>query len=175
MVTLSGVGIGMYAVVATGLTLLIGGVIDACNIVNLPPIVEAGGLTVDQCNGMFASMIKAAPRGKESAGEILVMFSHVVVRIEQNFFLCSAVASWYALLQGPASRKPIHLFLCLLAFFCVASDATFVGLPFGLGTTGLQLAESTKATVFLPFIPIWAVIGTLNGYALVTSPKEKKA
>jgi len=175
MMTLSGIAIGLYALIATVLTALIGGVIDACNLVNLPPVVDAGGLTVQQCYAMSAAFIKSAPRGKESAGEVLAMFFHVVVRIEQNFFLCSAIVTWYALTQGPTARKPIHLFLCLLAACCVGSDATFAGLPFGLGTTGLQLTEAAKATVLLPFIPIWGLICVLNGIAFFSSPKAKKA
>tara|TARA_B110001452_G_C15201727_1_gene417051 strand:+ start:687 stop:1214 length:528 start_codon:yes stop_codon:yes gene_type:complete len=175
MVTLSGVAIGLYALIATALTALIGGFFDACNLVNLPPVVDAGGLTVDQCYAMSAAFIKSAPRGKEFAGEVLAMFFHVVVRIEQNFFLCSAIATWYALTQSRAARKPVHLFLCLLAFCCAGSDATFAGLPVGLGSTGLQLTEAAKATVVLPFIPIWSLISILNGIAFFTSPKEKKA
>jgi hypothetical protein len=153
---------------------LIGGVFDACNLINLPPVVDAGGLTKEECYAMSASMIKSSPRGKEAAGEMLAMFFHVVVRIEQNFFLASAAATWYALLQGPDARKPVHFFLCLLSFLCVASDATFAGLP-GLGTTELQLSEGAQSALVLPFLPVWSFIGILNGIALVTSPKQKKA
>ena len=175
MVTLSGVAIGLYAFVATVLTLFIGAFFDSCKLVNVPPVVEAGGLTVDQCYAMTNAMIKAAPKGKESAAEVLVMFFHVVVRIEQNFFLCSAVGAWYALLKGPASRKPFHLFLFLLSFCCACSDGIFAGVPFGLGTTALALSETAKSAITLPFIPIWALIGVLNAIAFFTSSKEKTA
>ena len=175
MATVSGVAIGLYALIATALTLLIGAFLDACKLVNVPPIVDAGGLTVDQCYAMSHAMKAAAPRGKEPAAEILMMFFHVVVRIEQNFFCCSAAAAWFALTKGPASRQPFHLFLCLLAFCCAASDASFVGLPFGLGSTGLELSEAARTAVFLPFVPLWILIGTLNAIALFTAPKEKAA
>ena len=175
MVTVSSVAIGLYALVATGLTVLIGHVFDACSLVNVPPVVDAGGLTVEQCNAMSEAMMKAAPRGKESPAEILTMFFHVVVRIEANFFLASAILAWYALATGSASRKPVHLFLFVLSLCCIASDAKFAGLPFGLGSTGLQLSEAAKATVVLPFLPLWGLIGTLNGVAFFSSPKAKTA
>merc|ERR1712159_846937 len=84
----------------------------------VPPVGEHGGISKDECYAMSAAMMKAAPRGRETAGEILVMFFHVTVRIEQNFFLASAIAAWFALFS-----------VC-----CAASDATFAGLP-GLGST----------------------------------------
>ena len=94
------------------------------------------------------------------------MFFHVIVRIEQNFpglchcgmvrpFKCSASA-----------RKPFHLFLAILSVCCVSSDATFAGLP-GLGSTSLELSEAAKASVVLPFIPVWTVLGVLNALAFV--------
>ena len=118
---------------------------------------------------MTTAMMKAAPRGKETAGEILALFFHVVFRIEQNYILCSAVAAWYVLLKCPAAaaRKPWHLFLALLSVCCALSDATFAGLPIGLGSTALELSDAAKASITLPFIPVWTVLGVLNALAFV--------
>ena len=176
MVTLSvsDIAIGFYAVFATGLVVLIGGFVDACNVVNIPPIVDAGGITVDECNAMFASMIKAGPKGKDLAAEMLVMFVNIIVRIEQNFFFCSAIAAFYALYQGPGVRKVFHLFVCLQSFCCAGSDLVFAGLP-GIGSTGLVLSEEAKGVVLLPFIPVWILIGVLNGISFLKSSKEKVA
>ena len=174
MPSISNVALGGYAVVATGLTLLVMAVVDACNLVNVPPIAEAGGLSQEECYAMSSAMIKSAPRGKETAGEILVMFFHVLVRIEQNFFLASAVAAWFTLFKcSTSARKPFHLFLAILSVCCAASDATFAGLP-GLGSTGLELSDAAKASVVIPFIPLWTVLGVLNGLAFVGA-KEKSA
>ena len=146
----------------------------ACNLVNVPPIAEAGGLSQEECYAMSSAMIKSAPRGKETAGEILVMFFHVLVRIEQNFFLASAVAAWFTLFKcSTSARKPFHLFLAILSVCCAASDATFAGLP-GLGSTGLELSDAAKASVVLPFIPVWSILGVLNGLAFLGA-KEKSA
>ena len=102
------------------------------------------------------------------------MFFHVLVRIEQNFFLASAVAACFALFKCSASaRKPFHLFLAILSVCCAASDATFAGLP-GLGSTGLELSDAAKASVVIPFIPLWTVLGVLNGLAFLGA-KEKTA
>ena len=174
MPSISDIALGGYAVVATGLTALVMAVVDACNLVNVPPIAEAGGLSQEECYAMSSAMIKSAPRGKETAGEILVMFFHVLVRIEQNFFLASAVAAWFALFKCSASaRKPFHLFLAILSVFCASSDATFAGLP-GLGSTSLELSDAAKATVVIPFIPLWSILGVLNGLAFLGA-KEKSA
>ena len=174
MPSISDIALGGYAIVATGLTVLVMAVVDACNLVNVPPIAEAGGLSQEECYAMSSAMIKSAPRGKETAGEILVMFFHVLVRIEQNFFLASAIAAWFALFKCSASaRKPFHLFLAVLSVLCAASDATFAGLP-GLGSTGLELSDAAKASVVLPFIPVWTVLGVLNGLAFLGA-KEKTA
>ena len=175
MPSLSDVAIGGYAVVMTGITLLLMGVLESCNMVNLPPIAEHGGLAKEECYAMTNAMMKAAPRGKETAGEILALFFHVVFRIEQNYILCSAIAAWYVLLKCPAAaaRKPWHLFLALLSFCCAASDATFAGLP-GLGSTSLELSDAAKATVVIPFIPLWSILGVLNGLAFLGA-KEKSA
>ena len=97
MPSLSDVAIGGYAVVMTGITILLMGVLESCNMVNLPPIAEHGGLAKEECYAMTTAMMKAAPRGKETAGEILALFFHVVFRIEQNYILCSAIAAWYVL------------------------------------------------------------------------------
>ena len=169
MPSLSDVTIGGYAVVMTGITLLLMGVLESCNMVNLPPIAEHGGLAKEECYAMTTAMMKAAPRGKETAGEILALFFHVVFRIEQNYIVCSAVAAWYVLLKCPsaAARKPWHLFLALLSVFCAASDATFAGLPIGLGSTALELSDAAKASITLPFIPVWTVLGVLNALAFV--------
>ena len=173
MPSISDIALGGYAVVATGLTALVMAVVDACNLVNVPPIAEHG-LSQEECYAMSSAMIKSAPRGKETAGEILVMFFHVLVRIEQNFFLASAVAAWFALFKcSAAARKPFHLFLAILSVCCAASDATFAGLP-GLGSTGLELSDAAKASVVLPFIPVWTVLGVLNGLAFLGA-KEKTA
>ena len=123
---------------------------------------------------MSASMIKAAPRGKEAAGELLVMFFHIVVRIEQNFFACSSLAAYYALSQGPGARKVFHFFVCGLSFCCVGSDLVFAGLP-GIGSTGLNLSEASKGVIVIPFVPLWLLCGLLNGISLLKSPKEKTA
>ena len=174
MPSISDIALGGYAVVATGLTLLLLAVFDACNLVGVPPVAEHGGISKDECYAMSAAMMKASPRGRETAGEILVMFFHVLVRIEQNFFLASAVAAWFALLKCSASaRKPFHLFLAILSVCCAASDATFAGLP-GLGSTSLELSDAAKASVVLPFIPVWTVLGVLNGLAFLGA-KEKSA
>lgn len=156
-ITVSDAGLGLYAFVFTALSIVVRGVFDACNVANLPPIAEAG-LTREDCEQWSQSWIKNAPRGKESAAELLVLFFHVLVRIEQNFFLCSSIACWYALFKCTAvQRKPMHLFLALVAICCAASDATFAGLPIGLGTTSL----------------VWLLICVLNAAAWVV--KEKKA
>ena len=105
MPSISDIALGGYAVVATGLTLLLLAVFDACNLVGVPPVAEHGGISKDECYAMSAAMMKASPRGRETAGEILVMFFHVLVRIEQNFFLASAVAAWFALLKCSASAR----------------------------------------------------------------------
>ena len=174
MPSISDIALGGYAVVATGLTLLVQALVDSCNLVNVPPIAEAGGLSQEECYAMSSAMIKSAPRGKETAGEILVMFFHVLVRIEQNFFLASAVAAWFALFKcSPSARKPFHLFLAILSVCCVSSDATFAGLP-GLGSTSLELSDAAKATVVIPFIPLWSILGVLNGLAFLGA-KEKSA
>ena len=174
MPSISNVALGGYAVVATGLTLLVMAVVDACNLVNVPPIAEHGGLSQEECYAMSSAMIKSAPRGKETAGEILVMFFHVLVRIEQNFFLASAVTAWFTLFKcSPSARKPFHLFLAILSFCCAASDATFAGLP-GLGSTALELSDAAKASVVIPFIPVWSILGVLNGLAFLGA-KEKSA
>ena len=82
-------------------------------------------------------------------------------------FLASAVAAWFALLKCSASaRKPFHLFLAILSVCCAASDATFAGLP-GLGSTSLELSDAAKASITLPFIPVWTVLGVLNALAFV--------
>ena len=91
MVTISGVGIGLYAFIGTVLTLLIGALFDTCNLVNLPPVLDAGGLTVDECYAMTAAMAKGVAKDKQPAAEMLMMFFHVVVRIEQNFFFASSI------------------------------------------------------------------------------------
>ena len=168
------IAIGFYAFFATVLSVVVRGFVDACNIVNIPPIVDAGGITVDECNAMFASMIKAGPKGKDLAAEMLVMFVNIVVRIEQNFVLCSAIAAIYALYQGPGVRKVFHLFLCLLSFCCAGSDIVFAGLP-GIGSTGLDLSEEAKGVIIIPFVPVWILIGVLNGISFLKSPKEKMA
>ena len=169
MPSISDVAIGGYAVVMTGITLLLMGVLESCNMVNLPPIAEQDGLAKEECYAMTTAMMKAAPRGKETAGEILALFFHVVFRIEQNYILCSAVAAWYVLLKCPAAaaRKPWHLFLALLSVCCALSDATFAGLPVGLGSTALELSDAAKASITLPFIPVWTVLGVLNALAFV--------
>ena len=107
--------------------------------------------------------------GPEAGGELLVMFFHIIFRIEQNYILCSAVAAWYVLLKCPAAaaRKPWHLFLALLSVCCALSDATFAGLPIGLGSTALELSAAAKASITLPFIPVWTVLGVLNALAFV--------
>ena len=113
-ITVSDAGLGLYAFVFTALSIVVRGVFDACNVANLPPIAEAG-LTREDCEQWSQSWIKNAPRGKESAAELLVLFFHVLVRIEQNFFLCSSIACWYALFKCTAvQRKPMHLFLALV-------------------------------------------------------------
>ena len=159
-ITVSDAGLGLYAFVFTALSIVVRGVFDACNVANLPPIAEAG-LTREDCEQWSQSWIKNAPRGKESAAELLVLFFHVLVRIEQNFFLCSSIACWYALFKCTAvQRKPMHLFLALVAICCAASDATFAGLPIGLGTTSL----------------VWLLICVLNAAAWADAVvKEKKA
>ena len=174
MVTLSGFAVGFFAVFTTALTLVVGGFWDACNLVNIPPIADAGGLTVDECYAMSASMMKAAPKGKEAAGELLVMFFHIVVRVEQNFFACSALAAWFALYQGPAARKVFHLFACLVSLCSASSDSEFAGLP-GIGSTALKLSEASQAVIVIPFVPVWLLIGVLNGISFLKSPKEKTA
>ena len=176
MVTVSGAGLGLYAVLGTALTVVAKGLFDACNIAALPPLADAG-VTKEDCVEWSAKWIKGAPRGKESAAEMLVLFFHVIVRIEQNFFFASTVATWYALFYCTAvQRKPVHLFLALLAVCCAASDATFAGLPVGLGTTSLVLSDAAKATITVPFIPLWLVIAALNGAAYADAVvKEKKA
>ena len=174
MPSISGIALGGYAVVATGLTVLVMAFLDACNLVAVPPVGEHGGISKDECYAMSAAMMKAAPRGRETAGEILVMFFHVIVRIEQNFFLASAIAAWFALFKcSQSARKPFHLFLAILSVCCAASDATFAGLP-GLGSTGLELSDAAKASVVIPFIPLWSLLGVLNGLAFLGA-KEKTA
>ena len=174
MPSISDIALGGYAVVATGLTVLVMAFLDACNLVAVPPVGEHGGISKDECYAMSAAMIKATPRGRETAGEILVMFFHIIVRIEQNFFLASAVAAWFALFKcSPSARKPFHLFLAILSVCCVSSDATFAGLP-GLGSTSLELSDAAKASVVLPFIPVWTILGVLNGLAFLGA-KEKSA
>ena len=168
MPSISDIALGGYAVVATGLTVLVMAFLDACNLVAVPPVGEHGGITKDECYAMSAAMIKATPRGRETAGEILVMFFHVIVRIEQNFFLASAVAAWFTLFKcSTSARKPFHLFLAILSVCCAASDATFAGLPIGLGSTALELSDAAKASITLPFIPVWTVLGVLNALAFV--------
>ena len=174
MPSISDIALGGYAVVATGLTVLVMAFLDACNLVAVPPVGEHGGISKDECYAMSAAMMKAAPRGRETAGEILVMFFHVIVRIEQNFFLASAIAAWFALFKcSQSARKPFHLFLAVLSVCCAASDATFAGLP-GLGSTGLELSDAAKASVVIPFIPLWSLLGVLNGLAFLGT-KEKSA
>ena len=175
-ITVSDAGLGLYAFVFTALSIVVRGVFDACNVANLPPIAEAG-LTREDCEQWSQSWIKNAPRGKESAAELLVLFFHVLVRIEQNFFLCSSVACWYALFKCTAvQRKPMHLFLALVAICCAASDATFAGLPIGLGTTSLVLSDAAKTTIMIPFVPLWLLICVLNAAAWADAVvKEKKA
>ena len=148
---------------------------DACNLVGVPPVGDHRRPAHEvECYAMSAAMMKAAPRGRETAGEILVMFFHVLVRIEQNFFLASAVAAWFTLFKcSTSARKPFHLFLAILSVCCAASDATFAGLP-GLGSTGLELSDAAKASVVLPFIPVWTILGVLNGLAFLGA-KEKSA
>ena len=68
---------------------------------------------------------------------------------------------------------PFHLFLAVLSVCCVSSDATFAGLP-GLGSPSLELSDAAKASVVLPFIPVWTVLGVLNGLAFLGA-KEKSA
>jgi hypothetical protein len=175
MPSLSDIALGAYAAVGTGITILLLAVFDACGFVNVPAIAEHGGLSQAECYAMTNAMIKTAPRGKETAGEILALFFHVVARIEQNFILSSAVVAWYALFKcSAAARKPFHLFLALVSFMCAASDATFAGLPVGLGSTSLELSDAAKASVLLPFIPVWSILGILNGLAFWGS-KEKEA
>ena len=175
-ITVSDAGLGLYAFVFTALSIVVRGVFDACNVANLPPIAEAG-LTREDCEQWSQSWIKNAPRGKESAAELLVLFFHVLVRIEQNFFLCSSIACWYALFKCTAvQRKPMHLFLALVAICCAASDATFAGLPIGLGTTSLVLSDAAKTTIMIPFVPLWLLICVLNAAAWADAVvKEKKA
>ena len=175
-ITVSDAGLGLYAFVFTALSIVVRGVFDACNVANLPPIAEAG-LTREDCEQWSQSWIKNAPRGKESAAELLVLFFHVLVRIEQNFFLCSSSACWYALFKCTAvQRKPMHLFLALVAICCAASDATFAGLPIGLGTTSLVLSDAAKTTIMIPFVPLWLLICVLNAAAWADAVvKEKKA
>ena len=175
-ITVSDAGLGLYAFVFTALSIVVRGVFDACNVANLPPIAEAG-LTREDCEQWSQSWIKNAPRGKESAAELLVLFFHVLVRIEQNFFLCSSIACWYALFKCTAvQRKPMHLFLALVAICCAASDATFAGLPIGLGTTSLVLSDTAKTTIMIPFVPLWLLICVLNAAAWADAVvKEKKA
>ena len=177
MPSISDIALGGYAVVATGLTVLVMAFLDACNLVAVPPVGEHGGISKDECYAMSAAMIKAAPRGRETAGEILVMFFHIIVRIEQNFFLASAVAAWFALFKcSPSARKPFHLFLAILSVCCAASDATFAGLPIGLGTTSLVLSDAAKTTIMIPFVPLWLLICVLNAAAWADAVvKEKKA
>merc|ERR1712060_871917 len=103
---------------------------------------------------------------------MLVMFMHAIVRIEQNFFIASAVGAWYVLTRGPAARKPWHLFVCILAILCLCSDATFADLPFGLGTTGLTLSDKSKNAIIVPFVPVWGLVAVLNGYAFFTASDD---
>ena len=43
-----------------------------------------------------------------------------------------------------------------------------------LGSTGLELSDAAKASITLPFIPVWTVLGVLNGLAFLGA-KEKSA
>ena len=61
----------------------------------------------------------------------------------------------------------------ILSVCCVSSDSTFAGLP-GLGSTSLELSDTAKATVVIPFIPLWCLLGVLNGLAFLGA-KEKSA
>merc|ERR1712071_444970 len=134
-----------------------------------------GGLTHEQCYAASAAMMKSAPRGKEGAAEVLALLSQCVVREGLSGHLASAIAAWYALLAcGPASRKPVHLYILGFAFLCATSDASFAGLPFALGTNGLNLSEAAKA-VLAPLAYVWTLIAVLNGVAFFTCPKEKTA
>ena len=57
-----------------------------------------------------------------------------------------------------------------------ASDATFAGLPIGLGTTSLVLSDAAKTTIMIPFVPLWLLICVLNAAAWADAVvKEKKA
>ena len=88
--------------------------------------------------------------------EMLIMPVHIMIRIKQNFLLCLViviVSLFVMFVGGLDTRKPFHLFLCLILLTTAVSDATFLNLPFGLGSTGLQLSDVVKAVVFLPFIP----------------------
>ena len=89
-------------------------------------------------------MMKLVLQEDGARAEMSVMFVHIMIRIEQNFFLCSAIVSWFVLFTGRLDgRKPFHLFLlCLVLLTTDASDATFLDLPFpfGLGSTWLQLS-----------------------------------
>ena len=50
----------------------------------------------------------AAPRGARRPARFLVMFFHAIVRIEQNFFLASAVAAWFALFKcSPSAAQAL--------------------------------------------------------------------
>ena len=175
MVTVSGAALFLYAFAFTGATFLIMGFVDSCNIVNIPTLTEAGW-TKELCYEVSANWMKAVPRGKEAGGELLVMFFHIIFRIEQNFIGCSALVAWYTLFfASKAARKPYHLFLTLVAFACAGSDSLFAGLPVAIGTSALQLSDAARGEIAIPFIPLWITIGVLNGIAFFTSPKEKTA
>ena len=75
------------------------------SIVNIPTLTEAGW-TKELCYEVSANWMKAVPRGKEAGGELLVMFFHIIFRIEQNFIGCSALVAWYTCLlyTSPSPR-----------------------------------------------------------------------
>ena len=70
-------------------------------------------------------------------------------------------------MPGRGGAQALHLFLALLSVCCASSDATFAGLPIGLGSTALELSDAAKASITLPFIPVWTVLGVLNALAFV--------
>ena len=167
---------GGYAVVMTGLiTLLVMGVLESCNMVNLPPIAEHGGLAKDECYAMTTAMMKAAPRGEETAGEILALFFHVVFRIEQNFFLCSP--SRHGSPSSSARRRRASPSTSSSPYSASAAHRRTRrsrASPSASVRRGLELSDAAKASITLPFIPVWSILGVLNALAFLGA-KEKSA
>lgn len=170
MSVVSSVGLGLTALICTALTFLLGHVLDACNLVSFPDVVDKGGLSVSECNDVLQAGINSA--SNQGAAQALVFIITLAARIEAAFFAATAVACIYTIIAVPVkSRASIHLFVAVFGALAFLVDGSNAGGMIPFGTSRFVYAEAEVASMAL--MGVWSVVCACNAVGFLGAGAEK--